>query len=60
MTEWVTWIDCPRCGAPAAVGWRTRTRADGAAAGEIPVEFDCSVGCRLDAGELVEVFRTSG
>jgi hypothetical protein len=42
MDEWVTWVECPTCGHPAAIGW-----ADRAA-----VEFDCTWGCRLSEPEI--------
>ncbi|SFO04070.1 hypothetical protein SAMN05660359_01143 [Geodermatophilus obscurus] len=35
-SEHITWETCPRCGLTAAVGW-----LDG-----VPVEFDCTAGCR--------------
>lgn len=48
MSERVTWERCPRCGGPAAVGWDTVARANGEPPVEVPVEYDCAAGCRLD------------
>jgi hypothetical protein len=42
MSERVTWERCPVCGRTAAVGWID----------DVPVEFDCTAGCRLPTAEL--------
>ena len=55
MSEHVTWEDCLRCGRRAAVGW-VPVRLHGAPAGDRPVEFDCTAGCQVGAGELIEAY----
>jgi hypothetical protein len=52
VSERVTWIECPECGAPAAVGWATTAWADGEPVEEVPVELDCSTGCPLSLEEF--------
>jgi hypothetical protein len=37
MSERITWTTCPHCAEAAAVGWLRG----------VPVEFDCTAGCRL-------------
>lgn len=53
MSERISWETCPRCGSPAALGWApsaaSARRSDGE---ELPVEFDCTAGCTLNAAEL--------
>ena len=55
MSEHVTWEVCLRCGLPAAVGW-VPVRLHGARAANRPVEFDCTAGCLVGAGELIEAY----
>ncbi len=47
MSEHITWICCPLCGARAAVGWRRRhTRGVTTLRWDV-AEFDCREGCTL-------------
>lgn len=46
MSERVSWITCPHCDAPVALGWQ----------GSTPVEFDCRSGCRITGVDLAAHF----
>lgn len=50
MSERISWVTCPECGASAAVGWD----------GDRPVEFDCMAGCRLSPSHLQQHFGDAG
>jgi hypothetical protein len=52
VSERVSWIECPECGAPAAVGWATTAWAEGQSVEEVPVELDCSAGCPVSLEEF--------
>ena len=47
VSDRVTWEVCPGCGRTAAVGWIE----------ERPVEFDCTAGCHVTAGQLRDLAR---
>lgn len=49
-SDHVTWVECPGCGRPAAVGW-----LDGAL-----VEFDCLSGCLFTPSEVRSAGSTHG
>lgn len=49
MSERITWVNCPECGAHAAVGWD----------GDHPVEFDCAAGCSLGASDVRRRFGST-
>jgi DNA-directed RNA polymerase subunit M/transcription elongation factor TFIIS len=51
MSDRVTWEKCPKCGAPAAVGWTTGARAADEPVDDEPTEIDCTSGCELSADE---------
>ena len=46
MSERVSWVTCPHCEAPAALGWK----------GNTPVEFDCRSGCRIADADIAAHF----
>lgn len=46
-SEHITWTQCPRCGARAAIGWRRRRAGSTEATDFAVVEFDCVRGCLL-------------
>jgi hypothetical protein len=51
MSKRVSWEPCPQCGGRAAVGWAPVAPFDGRPR-EVPVQFDCSAGCRPTPGEF--------
>ncbi len=57
MKDQVTWATCPTCDRVAAVGWATVLRPDRRQA-QVPVDFDCPSGCRLDTAQLRHIFQT--
>ena len=59
MSQWVTWESCFRCAGPAAVGWVGLELHD-RASGHLPVEFDCTAGCRGGLDELARAYGPAG
>ena len=47
MSDRVSWVPCPWCGEPSAVGWRSIEDEDGDVVGEVWVELDCPQGCQI-------------
>ncbi|NYJ07186.1 hypothetical protein [Petropleomorpha daqingensis] len=56
MSDRVTWEKCPKCGAPAAVGWTTVAWASGEPVEDEPTEIDCTSGCQLNSDEVQDAF----
>jgi hypothetical protein len=52
VSERISWLRCPACGGPAAVGWETTAWSDGEPVEQVPVEFDCSAGCPVSLEEI--------
>ena len=59
MSDRITWEVCPSCGKAAAVGWTMIRWATGERFQEVPLEFDCPSGCRLNVEQLRREFMVA-